>query len=240
MGNELLLFVEALLCASFVFFAWRLDRHRLHGIILVCLILIVTVGSKVASYFGYITNVGNLFYATIFLATYFLIERWGRREGLHTIGVGLVGSLFFIVFMQISIAFDGEASSTAANAALDTIFPLASRLMLAFVLGYAISQPVNVLLYMYLKRRLHGRYLWLRANVANVCAQAVDSLIFFTVAFAGTVAPQEIVEIIVTGYVIKVVFVALASPMLYLNKIEESHDGGTSEITMRYNRLTAH
>jgi uncharacterized integral membrane protein (TIGR00697 family) len=235
MGNALLLAIEAPLCASFVYLAWRLDKHRLHGLILVFLILIATVGGKVASFEGHMTNVGVLFYASIYLATYFLVERWGRREGLRTIGIGVAGLLFYMLFMQVSSAIERAPSPSPTSPALETIFPTASRIMLASILGFAVSQPVNVVLYSYLKRRMRGRGVWLRATVANAVAQALDSLVFFSIAFSATVPLAMVFDILITGYVIKVAFVALASPLLYLNSVEEDEGtDGTPEITLYY------
>lgn len=69
--NELLLIVIAIMSALFVVVGWRLGKERLYTVIVIFLLLIVAVGGKVVSFFGYETNTGNIFYASVFLATYF-------------------------------------------------------------------------------------------------------------------------------------------------------------------------
>ena len=232
--NEALLLVEACLCAGFVFVAWKLDKNRLHGLIIIFLILIATTGGKVIEIFGHATNAGNVFYAAVFLATYFLIERWGTSEGFRAIGVGIVGVLFFTVFLQITVAFESVPGGAPFADALGVLFETTPRLALASLAGYAASQALNVYLYAALKRRFGGRHVWLRANVANAAAQALDSIIFFSVAFGGLVSSPAIADIILTGYAVKVAFMMLAAPLLYLNSVEEDERDGSAEITMRH------
>lgn len=232
--NELLLFVTALLCALLVTVGWRFGKERLYGVIIVFLILIATVGGKIAPFFGHETNTGNIFYASVYLATYFLIERFGKREGIFSIWVGVVAVLFFSVFVQLTILLAGSPSTASMNTALATAFGPVSQVALASVVAYAFSQNLNVRLYLYFKNRFRNRYMWLRANLSNALAQILDSAIFFTVAFWGALPPADMWDIILTGFVIKVVYMMLVSPLLYLNTIEEEEDGsGSVTVTLK-------
>src|SRR3989344_6014791 len=222
--NELLLFVTVLLCAGFVFTTWELDRERLYGAIIIFLILMTSMGGEIVVFFGHETNTGNIFYASVFLATYFLIERYGRREGMHAIWVGVGGVLFFLAVVQTTVLLTGAGSTSTLDAAVFTVFDHAPRVALASLVAYVLSQNFNVRLYVYLKHRFNGRWLWLRANLVNALAQILDSTVFFVIAFWGVVAPANIGEIIVTGYVIKVVYMMLASLLLYANSVEQEEE----------------
>jgi len=231
--NELLLLLTAIASTAMVCIAWRLDKERLYSAILIFLILISLIGGKIVEFFGHETNTGNVFYASVFLATYFLIERYGKREGIRSIWIGLVGVVFFSVLLKLGLLYTGSPSTAALNEALSTAFAPASRLAFASLLGYAVSQTVNVYLYIYLKRYFNDGRLWLRANIANASAQLIDSALFFTIAFWGVVPPDNIQDVIVTGFVIKVAFMMLAAPLLYLNRIEENEDSGYTSIAFR-------
>jgi len=232
--NELLLVMTAMVSALFVVGGWRLGKERLYSVMIVFLILITAVGGKIVTFFGHATNTGNIFYASVFLATYFIIERFGKREGVYSIWVGVAGVLFFSVFIRITVALIGVPDSTQISDALSVAFAPVSRLALASLCAYVISQTLNVYLYLYQKERTQGKYLWVRANASNAVAQVLDSVIFFTIAFWGTVSPANIWDILLTGFVIKVGFMFLASPLLYLNTLEEYEDGsGSVEIVLR-------
>src|ERR1700722_12511648 len=169
--NELLLLVTALASAAFVVGGWRLGKERLYSVIIVFLILIAAVGGKIVLFFGHETNGGNIFYASVFLATYFLIERFGRREGIYSIWVGVAAVLFFSIFVQITIALIGSQTTAPLNDALTTVYGSSLRIAFASLVAYMCSQNLNVRLYLLLKKRFHGRHLWLRANISNAVSQ---------------------------------------------------------------------
>ena len=172
----------------------------------------------------------------MFLATYFLIERYGKREGIRSIWIGVIWVIFFSVLVQITIALTSAPTTQTLNDAFKIAFSPVSRVAFASLAAYIASQSLNVYVYARLKYQFDGKRLWLRANLSNVAAQAVDSLIFFVVAFAGAVVPANLVDIILTGFVLKVGYMAVASLLLYFNRIEEDRDVRSSTITFRYDR----
>lgn len=231
--NELLLFATVLLCTGLVFGAWKLDRERLYGVIVLFLILISVGGGKIAEFFGYTTNTGNIFYGAVFLATYFLIERYGGREGVRSIGVGVAGVAFFVLMISLTSILIGVENGSVPSTALSATASILPRIAFASLLAYALSQTLNVLLFIYLKRRMQGRRLWLRANLSNAAAQLLDSAVFFTIAFWGIASPENIWEILITGFVMKVVYMMLVSPLLYTNTIEREEGADYVAITLR-------
>lgn len=234
--NELLFIASILVSAALVFAAWKLDKERLYSVILIFLILIAISGGKIVEFFGFATNTGNVFYASIFLATYFLIERYGKREGIRSIWIGVAGVVAFSLLLQVILALTSVGETAAVSNLYSAAFASAPRLAFASLLAYIAAQSFNVFFYTFLKKHLevgHLRRLWLRVNVSNVFAQAIDSVVFFTIAFWGVVAPGDIWEVLLTGFVIKVGFVMLFSPLLYLNRVEEENYRGYASLTLR-------
>ncbi len=216
MSNELLFLLAALVDIVVVFIAARLGREWLLGTILVNLLLIGTFGTKLISIFGLVTNVGNVFYACVFLATHFFIERYGKDAAWQTVwfGVGLV--LFFTVMAQFAVNYQGLGLSDAANTASATLFPFSSRVIFASMLAYVFAQYVNISLYVWIRERAHGKFLWLRSSAANITSQLVDSSLFFTIAFLNLPGPM-LVQAILTGWLLKSLVGLAGTPFLYLN-----------------------
>lgn len=232
MMNEALLFFTAIASSLFVVVAWRLGKERLYSAIIVFLILIAMVGGKTVEFFGFATNTGNIFYASVFLATYFLIERYGSREGIRSIWIGLIAVSFFSLLAYLTVSLTGTPETAELDAAFEIAFSPLARLTFAALIAYAISQTLNVYLYSYLKERLNGGYRWLRANATNAAAQLVDSVVFFLVAFAGVVPFANVVEVLLVGFSIKVIFMMFAAPLLQLNRFEEV-DSESAAIAIR-------
>jgi queuosine precursor transporter len=230
--NEILLFIIALFSTLFVVLMWKLGKQRLYSAIIIFLILVTTVGGKIVPFFGHNTNTGNVFYASVFLATYFLIERYGKREGIKSIWVGVVGVIAFSCLVYLSVLLVGSPETTAIDESFRIAFSPILRITFASLLAYILSQNINVYLYVYLKEKFEGRKLWLRANICNLVAQILDSVVFFTFAFFGSIPFSTVIGALVTGIVIKIVFIIITSPLLYLNRIQEDGEEDYSSITI--------
>ena len=88
------------------------------------------------------------------------------------------------------------------------------RIWLGGIIAYGTSQTLNVTIFSWLKGREGGRLLWLRAGVASVLSQIVDTLLFVTIAFAGVF---PIGELLAGQMLAKVVLSAvLVPPLIYL------------------------
>ena len=234
--NEILLVATGFLSTFFVYVAWKLGEERLYTAIVAFLILIATVGGKLVEFFGHETNTGNIFYAAVFLATYFLIERFGKAKGLRSIWIATIVVVFYTILAQLSVLYVGTSGTGSFSAAVSVVFASSLRVTFASVVAFVASQTFNVYLYTYLRERFKNKYLWLRANTANALAQILDSGIFFLVAFGGVVAPENISDIIATGILIKIAYMALASPLLYLNVEEREENHEDAAITLRWQR----
>jgi uncharacterized integral membrane protein (TIGR00697 family) len=66
-----------------------------------------------------------------------------------------------------------------------------------------------------LKIATAGRWLWLRTIGSTVVGQGLDSLVFVTLAFAGTVPLAALAGIVVAQWAVKVAYEAAATPLTY-------------------------
>jgi len=68
-----------------------------------------------------------------------------------------------------------------------------------------------------------GRHLWARTIGSTIVGQAIDSLIFILIAFGGTMAGSAIVTAVLSQWVFKSAYEALATPLTYavVNKLKQ-------------------
>jgi uncharacterized integral membrane protein (TIGR00697 family) len=87
------------------------------------------------------------------------------------------------------------------------------RIWLGGITAYGISTFLNVTIFSRLKAREGKGLLWLRAGIASVSSQIVDTLIFITIAFYGVF---PIRELLLGQMLAKVVLSAvLVPPLVY-------------------------
>lgn len=97
--------------------------------------------------------------------------------------------------------------------AFDTMMSGTPRIWLGGILAYGVSTFLNVTIFSRLKAREGAGLLWLRAGIASVLSQIVDTLIFVAVAFYGVF---PIGELLLGQMIAKVVLSAvLVPPLVY-------------------------
>lgn len=100
-----------------------------------------------------------------------------------------------------------------------TLLGQGARLQLAGLISYGISQTLNVYVFTRLKGEGEGRSAWLRGLLAGLLSQALDTVLFITIAFygvidAGTGQPMPIVDIMTGQIIAKLTLVLLFVPVL--------------------------
>ncbi len=91
-----------------------------------------------------------------------------------------------------------------------------SRIVAASMVAYLISQLHDVWAFLFWRRVTAGKHLWLRNNLSTIVSQFLDSIIFITLAFAGTVANAVLVNMIISQYLVKIILVLADTPFCYL------------------------
>lgn len=218
MSTELILTSIALFELTFLTMIYRIKSNFIAAPIIINLILISIFGSQIISVFGFKTNVGNVFYGALTFFVYFLIEHYGPKTANKAIWISFSFLAFFMIISQMTIGIYGVPETKLAEEALHTVFSITPRIALASLLAFLISQTININAYQLLKKATKDRALWLRVNASNILTQLIDSGIFFVIAFITT-APSNVLELMITGFLIKVAVGLLSTVFLYLSYI---------------------
>lgn len=100
--------------------------------------------------------------------------------------------------------------------AYEAILGYTPRLLAASFAGYLIGEFANSMLLSRLKLITEGRMLWVRTIGSTIVGQGLDSVVFITLAFAGTLAGSNLTELILTQWIVKVLYETAATPLTYL------------------------
>ena len=140
-------------------------------------------------------------------------ELHGRDTADRLVRFGFVPLLTAIAMTWVVIKLPTDSQMyEPAKAAFPIILGQGWRLMAAGVVAYGVSQTLNVLIFSRLRSSVGA--VGLRAAVAGVISQIIDTLIFITVAFYGT---RPIAELLLGQMLAKVVLsIVLVPPLIYL------------------------
>jgi uncharacterized integral membrane protein (TIGR00697 family) len=149
-------------------------------------------------------------------------ELYGRDAANMLVRVGFIPLIVSMLLIQFVIHVVPPAAFWDQQPAFEAILGQGSRMMLAGLISYGISQTLNV----YIFSRLaggsgSGRLLWLRALVASFLSQIVDTLLFITISFYGATmqdgTPMPIMSIMEGQIIAKLTLsVIMVPPLIYL------------------------
>ena len=172
--------------------------------------------SKTINLFGMEATLGNIVYATGFLATDILSECYGRKASQKAIPIGFFALIVMTIFMQVALMFI-PSSSDFIQESLQNVFGLMPRIALASLIAYLCSNTHDVWAFEFWKKRFPStRYLWLRNNASTFVSQLIDSVLFAFIAFYGVFSWHTLMQIVISTYVIKWVVAVCDTPFIYL------------------------
>ena len=139
-------------------------------------------------------------------------ELHGRPVAQRMVFMGFVPLLVSLGLMQLVLALP-PADGWEGQAIAQEVFGSSIRLILAGMIAYGVSQTLDVTIFTWMRGQPGGHMLWLRASVAALVAQTVDTLIFVTIAFYGKF---PLLPVIGGQLAAKALVWGLAIPLLYL------------------------
>ena len=100
--------------------------------------------------------------------------------------------------------------------AYDAILGFTPRLLLASFCAYLVGEFANSTILAKMKIWTQGRHLWARTISSTIVGQGLDSLVFILIAFGGLMAGPALVTAILSQWLFKSLYEALATPLTYL------------------------
>ncbi len=174
---------------------------------------------KMVDLFSIGVTLGNITYASSFLATDILSENYQKRDAGKAVLIGFFSLFSTVIIMHIALAFKPNDADFIQDS-FTRIFSLLPRIALGSLVAYGVAQFHDVWAYDFWKKRFPAaKFIWLRNNASTMLSQLLDTLIFTTIAFWGIVETDVFLEILTTTYLVKW-FVAIAdTPFIYIAKI---------------------
>ncbi|MGQ0660154.1 queuosine precursor transporter [Sphingosinicella sp.] len=139
-------------------------------------------------------------------------ELHGRATANKLVSIGFVPLIFSILLGILVLALPASHDMPADRlAAFNTVMGATPRIWVAGIIAYGISQFLNVTIFSALRGSGAGRLIWLRAGIAGVLSQIVDTLLFITISFYGVF---PITDLLIGQMIAKVVLSAVLVPPL--------------------------
>jgi uncharacterized integral membrane protein (TIGR00697 family) len=170
--------------------------------------------AKVAQVGGFAFGAGVLFFPISYVFGDILTEVYGYARARRVVWAGF-SAMIFASFMSAAILAFPPAEGWPHQAAYETVFGSTPRIVLASVVAYFCGEFCNSYVLAKMKLRTNGRLLWTRTIGSTIVGEAVDSLIFYPLAFLGVWATPLVLQVMVTNYLLKLGWEVAMTPLTY-------------------------
>jgi uncharacterized integral membrane protein (TIGR00697 family) len=170
--------------------------------------------SKLATVFGYTFGAGVLFFPISYVFGDILTEVYGYARARKVVWAGFGALLFASLMSAIVLAFP-PAPDWPHQAAFETVFGNTPRIALASLVAYFAGEFTNSFVLAKMKVAMQGRHLYARTIGSTIAGEAVDSAIFYPLAFLGVWTAPQVLAVMVSNYAIKVAWEAVMTPFTY-------------------------
>ncbi len=218
MPNELIFVFTVLIYLGSVLLLYRLfGKNGLYAFAIFGTLLGNIAVCKCIDLFGLSTTAGNVLYASTFLVTDILSEKYGKKEARNAVLYSFSVMLLWLLGSQLLLYFTPNANDYI-DESLKTVFGLVPRITIASLVGFICSQNIDVFLYHFIWKKTgeDSSKLWIRNNGSTLISQAVDTVLFTFLAFWGTYPTEVFFSILITTYLFKAVVALADTPFIYI------------------------
>lgn len=171
--------------------------------------------AKLSTVAGFTFGAGILFFPVSYVIGDVLTEVYGYAHARRCIWTGFA-ALVFMAFMSWVVVGMPPADSWDGQSAYDSVFGQVPRIVAASMLAFVAGEFVNSFVLAKMKIMTAGKHLWSRTIGSTVFGQAVDSAIFYPIAFLGVWDTKDVIAVMITNWALKVLWEAVLTPVTYV------------------------
>jgi queuosine precursor transporter len=185
------------------------------AVFVTCLITANITAVKLIEVFGLILPAAVFVFPLSYIVGDVLTEVYGYSRARKVIWLGFLCNFIVVLFVWIgqvlppAVFWDGQE-------AYERILGYTPRLLGASFAAYLVGEFANAFVLAKMKIATRGRWLWVRTIGSTLVGQGLDSAIFITLAFAGTIPLQGLAVVAVTQWLTKTAYEAVLTPATYV------------------------
>lgn len=165
---------------------------------------------------GLQATLGNILFASTFLATDILSEKYGTKESRKAINIGIIAVILFTLATQFSLIFQPNELDMV-NDSMKNLFTLNLRISISSIVMCYLSNMLDVFLFEKIKKKIPNK-LWVRNNIATIICNCLENYLFTLFAFTGIYDIKTILAIATTTTILEIIIAICDTPFLYISK----------------------
>lgn len=177
------------------------------------LIISNLLATKMILVLGFVLPAAVIVYPFCFMVGDVLTEVWGFKTAKKVIWLGFFMNLLLVVFTNIAIPLT-YPEFWKGQEHFQFIFGAVPRIVLASFIGYLAGELSNSWSLELIKKITKSRWLYVRTIGSSVVGQILDTGLFITIAFYGSMPNEVLITMIIAQYIFKVLCEAFVGTSL--------------------------
>jgi queuosine precursor transporter len=158
---------------------------------------------------------GVLFFPISYLFGDVLTEVYGYARDRRVVWAGFGALVFASLMSWIIIGLPPASWWVDRQPALVSVFGNTPRIAASSIIAFWCGSFVNSYVLAKMKIWTQGRWLWTRLVGSTLCGELVDSALFYGLAFYGLWSNAQVLQVMLTQYVLKSGWELLMAPFTY-------------------------
>jgi len=180
-----------------------------------CLLISNMVAGKLITVLGKALPAAVILFPITYIFGDVLTEVYGFKRSRLIIWTGFACNLLMAVIFMLVVALPYPEFWEQQDA-YAVVLGMTPRVVVASLVGYFLGEFTNSAVLSKLKLLTRGKWLFSRTIGSTIVGEGIDTVVFITIAFAGTVSSSVLLSMIAAQYIFKVVYEILVTPLTYL------------------------
>ena len=165
---------------------------------------------------GLTASLGNVMFASIFLATDILSEKYDVKDSRKAVMLAIVSQIIFILATTLAVSYI-PSKTDLSHESMKTLFSINVRVSISSIVMFGASNMLDIYLFEKLKKKFPKR-LWLRNNISTIISNCLENYFFVFFAFVGIYDYSSILSIATTTSILEIIIAICDTPFMYISK----------------------
>jgi len=184
------------------------------GLFVAVLLISNTASTKIVDLGFFVFDGGTLLFPLSYIFGDILTEVYGYKKARKVIWTGFFSAVLMSVVFAV-VGFLPAAEGWENQAAYNAILGVVPRIVLASLIAYFAGEFSNSFVLAKMKIMTKGKMLWARTIGSTIVGEGIDTALFATIAFWGTLPPETFIALLASNYIFKVGVEAIFTPLTY-------------------------
>jgi queuosine precursor transporter len=182
------------------------------GLFVATLLISNTLAGKIAMFGPFTMSVAVILFPLAYLFGDILTEVYGYAVSRKVIWSGFAALALMSLSYAVAIAMP-SAPFYDNQEGLTKTLGMVPRVCLASAIAYFCGEFINSLIVAKMKVAMQGKKMGMRFVVSTIFGEAIDTVLFYSIAFIGVFGGKELFMMGIAGWVAKVAWEIVALPL---------------------------